>query len=497
VTPLNQPPPADTSSPAGGRSVEDRAARPGQSSATLGELHVVLPNDIDDSASPSGGNRYDRELCAGLTALGWTVREHAAYGAWPRPTGGDLTALGGLLDGLPSGALALVDGLVASAAPEIMAAHAARLRLVLLVHMPFGDTDPAARPAERRALHAATAIIVTGGWTRRRLAELYDVPTQRIAVATPGVEPAPVAAGTGTGGTLLCVAVVGPHKGHDVLVEALTRITDLPWTCICAGATDREPEFVRELRRRITDGNIGDRLHLAGPRTGADLDALYAAADLLVHPSRGETYGMVAAEALARGIPVLTTTAKGLPDAIGRAPGITACNGATSPSTASPPVTDSHRTAPAAEGSTTPAAADSAASLPAVDNATSPPATQGASTPAPADHATTPDAADSATIPPAADNAAATPATHGAPSPAAADGAGAVPGILIPPDDPDALADALRRWLTDPDLRAGLREAALRRRTTLTDWSVTARTVSNTLRRVRAGTEWTEAPVTA
>ncbi|MEV6929855.1 glycosyltransferase family 4 protein, partial [Dactylosporangium sp. NPDC051485] len=272
-------------------------------------VHVVLPGDIDSTTTPSGGNRYDREVCAGLAALGWTVREHRA----------DLEPLEALLAARPDGALVLLDGLVASARPGPLAAHAARLRLVVLVHMPFGDEDPAARPAEARALRAATAVIATSDWTGRRLAELYALPADRIDVAAPGVAPAPVAPGSGAGGALLCVAVLGRHKGHDVLVEALSRLPG-EWTCACAGALERDPAFVAGLRSRIDAAGLGGRLTLAGPCAGADLDALYAGADLLVHPSRGETYGMVAAEALARGIPVLATTAKGLPDAVGRAP---------------------------------------------------------------------------------------------------------------------------------------------------------------------------------
>ena len=36
-------------------------------------LHVVVPNDIDDPATPSGGNTYDRRICQGLAATGWSV----------------------------------------------------------------------------------------------------------------------------------------------------------------------------------------------------------------------------------------------------------------------------------------------------------------------------------------------------------------------------------------------------------------------------------------
>ena len=58
------------------------------------------------------------------------------------------------------------------------------------------------------------------------------------------------------------------------------------------------------------------------------------------------------------------------------------------------------------------------------------------------------------------------------------------PGLLVPPDDPAALADALTRWLTDDPLRARLRRAALARRDTLTDWPVTTALLAAALEEV-------------
>ena len=108
-------------------------------------VHVVVPDSIDDPARPSGGNVYDRRVCAGLAAAGWEVREHQLPGAWPA---GDLAALHDVLAGLPDGAVVLVDGLIGCAAAEILVPAAARVAVVVLVHMPLE------RPGERECSRA-------------------------------------------------------------------------------------------------------------------------------------------------------------------------------------------------------------------------------------------------------------------------------------------------------------------------------------------------------
>ncbi len=250
-------------------------------------VHVVVPDGIDDPARPSGGNTYDRHLCRGLVSLGWSVHEHAVPGRWPRPDAASLAALAGVVERIPDGAVVLLDGLVASTAPEVLVPQARRLRLVVLVHMPLGhrpadhEADDA-RMRERAVLSAAAAVVTTSAWTRRRLLELYPLPADRVHVAEPAVDAADLATGSAAGEALLCVAAVTFDKGHDVLLDALATISDLSWHCVCVGSLDRDPAFVESLRRRALDGGLDDRVHFAGPRTGADLDRSYAAADLMV-----------------------------------------------------------------------------------------------------------------------------------------------------------------------------------------------------------------------
>lgn len=282
-------------------------------------VHFIVPAGIDDPARPSGGNAYDRRVARGLTAAGWTVHIHEVPGTWPRPDVQSLGALAAAVGGIPDGALVLLDGLVASLSAEVLTAEARRVRFVVLVHMPLGlgTTVNGARAQERDVLSAAASVVTTSGWARRALLELYALPADRVHVAEPGVDPAELAPGTPAAGALLLVAAVIPGKGHDVLIDALTPLTRLRWECHCVGSLDRDPVFVDALRRRVRDSGMNGRVHFAGTQADADLARSYAAADVLVFPSRAETYGMVVAEALARGLPVVATEVGGVPEALG------------------------------------------------------------------------------------------------------------------------------------------------------------------------------------
>jgi glycosyltransferase involved in cell wall biosynthesis len=347
-------------------------------------LHFVLPDGIDDATRPSGGNTYDRNLCRGFTSLGWSVHEHPVPGFWSEPDAASFAGLEAVMRRIPDASLAVLDGLVASPSPHVLMAHARRLRLVVLVHMPLGLRPKADKAgeictAERAALSAAAAVVATSGWSRDRLMELYALPPDRLHVAEPGVHSAKPATGTAAGQMLLTVAAVTWDKGHDVLLDALARIPDLSWRWVCVGSLDRDPELVEALRRRSCEHGLADRVRFAGTATGADLDRAYSEADVMVLASRAETFGMVVTEALARGVPVIATEVGGVTEALG----------------------------------------------------------------------------------------------HGSD--------GSQPGLVVPADDPMALADALRSWLTDAELRARLRRLARERRASLHGWSDTTSVIAGVL----------------
>ncbi|WP_300007235.1 glycosyltransferase family 4 protein [Pseudonocardia sp.] len=287
-----------------------------------GTVHVVLPDDVDDPALPSGGNAYDRRVCRGLACGGWAVEEIAVGGSWPRPDGAARAALRRALDGLPDGAVVLLDGLVACGVPDVVVPQAGRLALVVLVHLPLGDEEGGTEEdrasladAERAVLHAAAAVVATSPWTAARLADVHGL--AGVHVARPGVDPVPLARGSGGAGRLMCVGSVSPTKGQDVLVAALATVVDLPWTCALVGPLRRDPAHVARVRAAIDGHGLAGRVRLTGPLTGPPLDAAYDTADLLVVPSRAEAYGMVVTEALARGVPVLGSAVGGIPESVG------------------------------------------------------------------------------------------------------------------------------------------------------------------------------------
>jgi len=280
----------------------------------------LLPGPPD---SLSGGYAYDRRIVAGLRAAGWGVNLQVLPAGFPRPDAADLAQAEAQVAALPDGTQAIADGLAFGAMPDIAQRHAARLRWVALVHHPLAletGLDDAQRDrlfhSERQALAAARMVIVTSAATARALAA-YDVPAGRIHVVEPGTDAAALRARPrGPELTLLCVATLTPRKGHAVLVEALAGLQDRPWTLHCVGSASRDPATAQALHTLLAARGLQARVQLHGEVDAATLEGLYAQADAFVLPSFHEGYGMALAEALAHGLPVLSTTAGAIPDTV-------------------------------------------------------------------------------------------------------------------------------------------------------------------------------------
>ena len=274
---------------------------------------------------------YDRHMVEGLRQHGWSVDVRELDESFPYPTPAALANAADVLAGLRDGARLLIDGLALSAMPEIIEREAARLRIAALVHLPLGadlsiepDTARLLEVGERRALAAAALIIVTGAATLAML-DRYGIARGKIVVVEPGTTRAPLA--RGSGGTplqLLAVATLNPIKGHEILLEALAAIPHENWHLTCAGSVTRHPATVDRVRAAISSLKLEDRVALAGELDAAKLHECYDRADVFVLATRQETYGMAVAEALARGLPVVSTTTGAIPDLVGADAGLLA-----------------------------------------------------------------------------------------------------------------------------------------------------------------------------
>ena len=136
---------------------------------------------------------------------------------------------------------------------------------------------------------------------------------QPVAVIPNGVDlPRPRERRGGNGGTLLFLGRLHPMKGVDALIDAWRLVQDrFPgWRVVIAGHDvdlwGVSSGYADELRRRVAASGAA-RVTFAGELVGrAKLDA-YESAALVVLPSRSESFGMTIAEALAAGVPVITT----------------------------------------------------------------------------------------------------------------------------------------------------------------------------------------------
>jgi len=263
-------------------------------------LEFLIPGDLQ---SATGGYVYDRTMADGLRERGWRVRVHAHAER--------------VIADLPDHACVLVDGLALGATAQLLRSHSRRLTLVALMHM------PAASAQEEQALHLMRHIIVTGRATQKALAGC-GVDAARLSVVEPGIWPAPAAPGRPDRADedivrMLCVATVHEGKGHELLIAALAPLAHLPWHLQCVGSVSRSPATVQRLNGRLRATGLLDRIALLGERPHASLGELYRAADLFVLPTLRESYGMAVAEALAHGLPVISSRTGAIPDLVGTA----------------------------------------------------------------------------------------------------------------------------------------------------------------------------------
>lgn len=286
----------------------------------LGSLAFGVPGDL---ATPTGGYRYDRRMIEELRRLGWRVNVLDIGDGFPFPSHEERAAALAILSKVPRGCPIVIDGLAFGALPE-----AARLQcrtpLIALVHQPLAlesALDPSQantfRSSERAALAATARVVVTSEATARILNDDYGVERERVTVVRPGNDAVSEARGSCDSVVrLVSVGSVVPGKGYDLLIAALATLADTPWHLTIAGDRTRNPVAAAQLDADIQSYGLSDRVRLLGAVSSDRVTELYLASDIFVLASRFESYGMALAEAIAHGLPVVSTTAGAIPDTV-------------------------------------------------------------------------------------------------------------------------------------------------------------------------------------
>jgi glycosyltransferase involved in cell wall biosynthesis len=287
-------------------------------------LLFAIPGDL---ASLTGGYSYDRRLLQALPACGVKATHVQLPASFPAPGATDVSAAVQRIDeARRPGDVILFDGLAYGAMPEA-AIRMLGAPVVALCHHPLhleagldAERRASLSESEATALSLAAHVLTTSEATREQIARDLQVPAARITVAEPGTDSARRAAGAqGSAVRLLAVGSITPRKAFHILVEALADFSELDWRLAIIGGAGLSPPTAEALRNLIEAKGLGQRVELAGELDAERLDEAYHSSDVFVSSSLYEGYGMALAEALARGLPILTTTGgaagKTVPDA--------------------------------------------------------------------------------------------------------------------------------------------------------------------------------------
>ena len=155
--------------------------------------------------------------------------------------------------------------------------------------------------AQRLALRLSSAVVVNSDDVRASLLE-FGVPAEKLHVLPNPVRPIPAEHTAHDGpARLLTVAYLKPQKGLDTVLDAAALLRDVPFVWHVLGSGDEEAR----LRRRAVELGLADRVRFEG--FVPDPDPWYASADLFVLTSRVEGFSRALVEAMAAGLPSVST----------------------------------------------------------------------------------------------------------------------------------------------------------------------------------------------
>jgi glycosyltransferase involved in cell wall biosynthesis len=168
----------------------------------------------------------------------------------------------------------------------------------------------------RAAAERSDLIIAVSAFTARQVEQLLRVEPSKIRVIPHGARPAPPQSGTIPRETIiLSVGAIQRRKNIVRLIEAFEQ-TAPEWRLVLAGSFGFDSQ---EALQRIERGSRKRDIQVLGYVSDSELEDLYQRASLLAFPSLDEGFGMPILDAMARGVPVLTSNISAMPEVSGDA----------------------------------------------------------------------------------------------------------------------------------------------------------------------------------
>lgn len=273
-------------------------------------MRFILPHPV----TPSGGHVYNRKVLESpLLGILPLVTLHAEPGI----------PVHALVERMPGSAddWILWDSLFMDCIAEAATLRTS-MRHALLVHY-LPSRDPLLAPVSRRALRSredlaarsVEAFIATGRGMGCELRLRY--PGKPVFVCEPGIDPAFLAMRArrsrlparlpARGLNLLTVANLLSAKGHAQILAILKNLQDLEWRWHLVGDPGADPSFTPRWMGEVARSCLSDRIRFTGPLTQDALAAFMEDMDIFLSASSYESYGMALGEAVATGLPSITT----------------------------------------------------------------------------------------------------------------------------------------------------------------------------------------------
>ncbi|EPX77077.1 glycosyltransferase family 4 protein [Litoreibacter arenae] len=338
----------------------------------------AIPGDKDRR---TGGFLYEATVLRVLNEIGVKTAHLQLPDSFPDPTVADMAETLAALNAVPAHQPIILDGLVFGAIDPAGLAQV-KAPILAMIHHPLGlETGLAPERAaflcenEAQALGFAAHIVVPSPHTAEVLARDFGADPASITVAPPGFDRPVLNASRADPPLILSVGLLARRKGHDVLLDALSLITDLHWNAVIVGKA-HDQHTANALRTQCRELGLSQRVTFAGELDGPELAEHFNAASIFALATRYEGYGMVLSEAMFYGLPVVSCDVGAVPETVGEA------------------------------------------------------------------------------------------------------------GILVPPDDPAAFANALRRLIEEPEIAAQFQQLSLERAKSLPSWRDTARVFERVIRQV-------------